>query len=539
MRILKPGSRVIAILLSAALLSACDALIATPTPIPPTATPVTPTPTATATITPTPTATATITPTPTATATPTPTATPTVAQAKPLTFAHPVTVLPTQVLRASIAPRQFVADSADELAANQLIAPRGATPSAITRTQAEQDTRFFFRLLKHGYAGYGVFGAEGNFERAENATLQTIARETTLTPTRLASALRDSLSFIQDCHFNIGGDSLFKDADYFYFDGIHFFKEGERYYYWGASGKTFVTAVNGKAPGEFIKLSLAPNGDPVYQLGVTATQYPSELVLDGVAADGKVQRQRALWSRSPRIGDHTTFARYLEQDVSVVVSRSFSDATDALRKFREDAENLRIEPIVVLDLRGNTGGLVSVPGDWINGLTWRVPAFPFVRTEIESRTVLAGKINMLATRTFDANELQLLFKDWDSGKATRRWSDIRVPEFAPFRWHQLMVVLIDGETASAGEVMVGYLRQFEHVVIVGENSAGCITYGDVSRYVLPNSNLSVSFGSELFVMPDLTEFEGKGFAPDLWVPSNKALPYAIAAIKKGWLKPPP
>jgi hypothetical protein len=57
--------------------------------------------------------------------------------------------------------------------------------------------------------------------------------------------------------------------------------------------------------------------------------------------------------------------------------------------------------------------------------------------------------------------------------------------------------------------------------------------------VLPNSKLNVSFGSELFIMPDLTEFEGKGFAPDLWVPSSKALSHAIAAIKKGWLKPPP
>ena len=518
------------------LLAACDAPMPTPTNLPATSTPITPTATVTVTpIPPTPTATPTITPSPTTTSTPTPTATPTVLKPARLTFEHPMMLQPTTTIRDRITPWQFPFDASDEAATNQLIVPRRATPTQFTRAQAEQDVRFFFNLLKHGYAGYGVFGGSDAFGRAENSALQELARETSHSPTRLGIILRNSLTFIQDCHLNIDGKNLFKDSGYFYYDRFNFFQEGERFYYWGANGKTFVEAINGKPPREYMKLSLNKEGDPVYHFGLIATSYPGELTWDTVTADGKRQKQTGLWDRSPLMNDRTTFARYQEQDISVVVSRSFSGDTSALRKFEQDAENLRIEPMVIVDLRGNSGGLVSVPAQWITGLTWRTPAFPFVRAEIESRTVTAGKINNFS----DLVNFQNALHDWDTGKKQPGWSNIQVPQPAPFQWHQLMIVLMDNQTASAGEVMIGYLRQFQHVVLVGENSTGCITFGDVSQYTLPNSNLSVRFGSELFIPPDLAEFEGKGYAPDLWAPSNRALEYTIAAIKKGWLKPPP
>jgi hypothetical protein len=43
----------------------------------------------------------------------------------------------------------------------------------------------------------------------------------------------------------------------------------------------------------------------------------------------------------------------------------------------------------------------------------------------------------------------------------------------------------------------------------------------------------------LFIAPDLARFESNGFAPDLWMPSNKTLSAALSAIQRGWLKPPP
>jgi hypothetical protein len=65
---------------------------------------------------------------------------------------------------------------------------------------------------------------------------------------------------------------------------------------------------------------------------------------------------------------------------------------------------------------------------------------------------------------------------------------------------------------------------------------GCRPFGDLTIYRLPNSGLQVQLTNKLFLEPDLASTQGIGYLPDLWVPAGKALPYALAAIKRGWLQ---
>jgi len=518
-------------------LAACDTATPAPTATlaPPTETPV-PTETFTPTPAPTATNTATATPTPSRTPTITPTATPTALAVSRLFFAHPINVLPEQTLLARIKPWQYLADPADEIPVAQMISPRRTPTIRLTRAQAEDDARYFFRLLKHGYGGYGMFNQGARIEQAQVAILQEIARNDSLSSGLLASIIQKNLAFIQDCHLNVGEEDFFNTTDYYYSEQYNFFKEGERFWFWGARGKTYVEAVGGKNPNEFIQRVINRDGDPVYQLSIASYTPPPTLTLDTLSADGARQKEFFAWIKSAPLTDRTVFASSLEQGAPVIVSRSFSQDPDALRKFQLDAESRRMDPVLILDIRRNSGGSIGVPRVWANNLLGRTPPLPFIATELETRTGLAGKVNYTYTTTTPI-QLDAIFKDWNIGANQRRWSLVRVPDYPLIKWHQLIVVLMDNDTASAGELMIGYLRQVENVVFIGENSAGCLTVGAVSLYYLPNSGLPVRFGSELFLLPNLAEFESKGFAPDLWVPSSKALEYALAAIKKGWLQP--
>jgi C-terminal processing protease CtpA/Prc len=130
-------------------------------------------------------------------------------------------------------------------------------------------------------------------------------------------------------------------------------------------------------------------------------------------------------------------------------------------------------------------------------------------------------------------------QDIDRGARKRSWTALAIPAFSAIRNpHQLVVVLTDGRIASSGEAFLGYLRQLENVVFVGENSSGCGVFGELGQYTLPNSGITIRLGNKLFLPTDLTNTEGKGFMPDLWVPASQASPSALAAIQKGWLKPP-
>jgi C-terminal processing protease CtpA/Prc len=97
-----------------------------------------------------------------------------------------------------------------------------------------------------------------------------------------------------------------------------------------------------------------------------------------------------------------------------------------------------------------------------------------------------------------------------------------------------LIIIADRGVFSAGEGLLSFVfRQVENVVIVGENSGGAVTFGQVSTHQLPHSNLRVTLPIKLNAMVDLEWREERGYYPDLWVPPVDALNYAVAAARKG------
>jgi len=97
-----------------------------------------------------------------------------------------------------------------------------------------------------------------------------------------------------------------------------------------------------------------------------------------------------------------------------------------------------------------------------------------------------------------------------------------------------LIVIADQGVASAGEGLLSYLyRQVENVVLVGENSRGAVTFGQVSTHQLPHSKLRAVLPIKLNAQLDLEWREERGYSPDLWVPAGDALNCAVAAARKG------
>lgn len=475
------------------------------------------------------------------------TPTPIVLQVRPLHFDHPFVVLSPGKLQEEIAQWQFLADPSDELSVDELTAP-AKNLAELTRTQAEEDVRYLFRLFKHGYAGYGAFNQNGRFDRAQANILKALSNQPTLSRDKLAILIQSHLSFVYDCHLNLGGYGLFQHLNYYYWDGFNFFKDGERFWTWGTGGENWLESVNGQPPGEYLKLSLTSEGDPVYRLGSIAPSQPEDFSLDLVHGDGTRDQRTGSWLTSPFNSDRTAFSHYTEQGIPIVVNRTLLGDDASLQRFQADTASLRNESLFILDLRGNNGGLSGWAEGWVRNLTGFVPRWPFTATELDTRTVFAGKINLAGMINLDTGSVttarlresyRTAMNDIDRGARRRGWTSLEIPLFSIIpNPRQLVVVLTDGRIASSGEGFLGYLRQLQNVVFVGENSGGCGIFGDVTTYTLPHSGIAIQLSSKLFLPTDLTNTEGKGYMPDLWVPAGNALPYAIVAIKRGWLKSP-
>ena len=81
--------------------------------------------------------------------------------------------------------------------------------------------------------------------------------------------------------------------------------------------------------------------------------------------------------------------------------------------------------------------------------------------------------------------------------------------------------------------MVMRMSQAENVVVVGENTIGCLTFGNLSAHKLPNSRLTLCMPINFGIFLDREFREQVGLAPDLWVPAADAVNYAVAAVRAG------
>jgi C-terminal processing protease CtpA/Prc len=97
-------------------------------------------------------------------------------------------------------------------------------------------------------------------------------------------------------------------------------------------------------------------------------------------------------------------------------------------------------------------------------------------------------------------------------------------------------VLQDRATGSGAEECIQYLESAARLTKVGENSAGCVHFGNLGLAVLPRSGLYVWMGNKYF--SSIYGFiEKKGIAPDIPVrPGEDALDRSLAAIDAGALK---
>jgi hypothetical protein len=96
-----------------------------------------------------------------------------------------------------------------------------------------------------------------------------------------------------------------------------------------------------------------------------------------------------------------------------------------------------------------------------------------------------------------------------------------------------VIVVMNKYVASAGEGLVMRISQAENVVVVGENSMGALTFGNVSLHQLPHSKLKVWLPINFNLFMDMVPREGVGLAPDLWVPADDAVNYAVVAVRNG------
>jgi hypothetical protein len=415
---------------------------------------------------------------------------------------------------------------------------------SISAQQATEDVERLFYLLSHGYAGYAYFNQEGELGQAKARILQGLSSQSTWSGDAFFGLLYDHLSFIVDCHMRIGDYQIAQHRDFWYDTELELAPAADGYEF-PVDGTTYtVTSINNADPAPFIFPSLNREGEPIYRLGLLSAVEPAPLLLTATSEAGERQFEIELQRSDFTYYSEDIFREDVIGGIPVVRVRSFSDRyEDDLNRFLATGTNHRGKPVIIVDVRGNGGGNERWPIGWIQRLTGRRAEAVFVTSELESKTSMIGRANANAywhhlvpdTPIFgqDAERFTRLAEAFEGGTRLPGWTGPYYPAMPLIANDTTVIVVMNGLVASAGEGLVLRISQAENVVLVGENTLGCLTFGNISTHQLPHSRLQIQLPINFGLFLDMKSREEVGLAPDLWVPASDAVNYAVAAIRRG------
>ncbi len=447
-------------------------------------------------------------------------------------------------LRAWVDELTFTWD-VEELPLAELTVKPGRKASRRTSTEhAVEDVQRLFYLFSHGYSGYAYFNRDGVFERAEKQILHELSTRPSWSSGEFSDLLYNKLAFITDCHLKIGTYRYGGHIDFWYDTSLELMVEESGYEFTVDEARYSLVSVNGEEPAGFVFPSLNAGGEAIYRLGTLAKEAPGPIALLAKGDAGERSFEIDL-ARS----DYDHYARSVFREdrlggIPVIRVRGFgSVAEDQLRRFVETGGAHRGEPVLIVDARGNGGGDETWPIQWIQGLTGRRAESVFIFSELHSKTTMAGRANLFAdlrhrfpgTYNFEeeAKRHAELAESFDDGSSEPYWVGPYFPELPLIPNDTTVVIVTNGHVASAGEGLVMRASQAENVVLVGENTQGCLTFGNASAHRLPHSGLRVSLPISFGIFPDGISREEAGLAPDIWVPAADAVNYAVAAVRNG------
>jgi len=415
----------------------------------------------------------------------------------------------------------------------------------ITRSAAVADVDRFFHLLEHGYCGYGYFSREHDFGVARAAILTELGAHEAWSTRDLAELIREHLDFVADAHLKLGHVQFADHQDFWVVPDLELAKQGQQYSIAGdAEGQAIVT-VNDRDPEGYVFSSLDPDGRSIRVLATLSASEPLPLRVAIATETGVSERSYRLMRTDCKRRELFRFFRL--GGIPVVRIGTFSDHhVEETRRFLDTADNLRDEPCVIVDLRGNGGGNTKWAKEWIRRFTGRTPELHQALTALISRTTLVGQMNYFAWLAAgpgraisdqlaeECERLAARIERFDDDRARPSWQIPWIPDRPPIPNGSTLIVVTDAAVASSGEGFISYLHdQVENVVQVGENTRGAITFGHMSAHRLPGSGLLAFIPVKLNLPLDLTMREERGFDPDYWVPADDALNCAVAAIRSG------
>jgi len=347
---------------------------------------------------------------------------------------------------------------------------------------AIKDAQLLFDTMREIYGGYTYFGVNEVFLPVFEKILGILSEADYWYVDDFAWVLFENLSpYIVDNHFHIGGHFFQATADFFTGGSIMPFDKTESGFR-NRVNNLYLQEVVGHDISTLFRLALDSSG---------VFYYTPVVVISG--------------------NDNPGF---------ISITLVYTCGT----------EQVRNKPVVIVDARSNMGGNGILPRKWLHILTGEIVPQNFVSlstqdyyeflrirddsTELISFISAEDSITYMPIAPIGDNLSMTYFED----RVVRR--------------DQLLILLVDRYTGSAGDSFADLFLSIENTLIIGQNTMGVLNFDAISQNMrLPLTGLHFMYGQTAMIHPENHLIEGQGIAPDIWTHGD-ALVAAIAMLQR-------
>lgn len=375
------------------------------------------------------------------------------------------------------------------------------TTTVVSAQEAMEDVETCFRLLRCSYGAYDYFGGDEVFGPIQQDILDELAGGGSLNNGQLAQIMAEHLSpVLVDGHFKIGGIRM---ADYhnrymYYVPGVWFDDDT------GLDLALVKDTVDGTGR---LRKCLA-----VLATEAEAEALPETLEIDGIPVALDWKKDEGLEWDGGDVFNEETLADGTPWLTSGAMWASDEEGQAQLDRLAGCGGAYAAAPVLVLDVRGNGGGSDEYINQWFAGYTG---------AKSQERQSFAWKCSDVNLEVWRRWGMELTGVGWIVNGWSGQWVE----------HGGVTLVLQDKGTASSGETAVREVHTLENALFLGSNTLGCSLTPNNEDFYLPNTGLNLYFGTCLTLMEDGENLDGRGFLPDLWVPSGEAEQRAEAMIE--------
>lgn len=400
----------------------------------------------------------------------------------------------------------------------------------------KEDINLLFKALRSNYGLYNYFGGDINFNLVKEETLAFIDSKEILTENEVVDFISGKLSFIKDKHFYIGSRNTMK-SNFMYVNNKEYFKDESGYYKFENNKKYYIESIDGDLDIEkYIKPSIGGDGQIIYVLykiienEVGINEYLSDREVKGVIkyiGESKIVEDDVF---SIYGVDKKTFDKvfkYEDDSVPIITIRAMdlSDEED-IKKFVKTAIESKKSKVTVLDLRDNIGGNSVWPVMWIKSRT--------------NKLVKSNSKSLFVQRLLNQPDYNDILKEENSMTyeylSFRQINDYYYEmdnkgDDGLIKNKNYIFVIVDNNTASAGEFFIDLLKRLENVIIIGSNTNGVLNGSIYDNLRLPNTGISFGYGNTIRIYDKELFEEGRGFMPDIIVNDDETLEKVLKLIQ--------